>query len=189
MSVYSVVLFVHIVGALTLFMALAIEWASLGQMQRITSLEQAGISIKMSSGLRPLSIASMLVVLGSGGYLASRMEAWGDPWIWATLAGMFAIGVIAVVLTNKRMEEIRRACRDENAKLTERLIAQLRDPMLRVSMLVRIAIALAIVFLMVTKPNLDGALLALIIAGVAGFLPAIFKQRRYQGEGTRVGSV
>jgi hypothetical protein len=189
MSMYSVVLFVHIVGALTLFMALAVEWAILRQMQRVTSLGQAGISIKMSSGLRPLSILSMLIVLGSGGYLASTMEAWGNPWIWATIAGMFAIGVIAVVLTNKRMEEIRRACRDEDAKLTERLTGQLRDPMLRVSMCLRIAIALAIVFLMVTKPNLGGALLALIIAGVAGFLPTIFKEHRYQGGGTRVRSV
>jgi Predicted integral membrane protein (DUF2269) len=189
MSMYSVVLFVHIVGALTLFMALAVEWASLAQMQYVTSQVQAKISIKMSSGLRPLSILSMLIVLGSGGYLASTMEAWGNPWIWATMAGMFAIGVIAVVLTNKRMEEIRRACRDEDAKLTERLIGQLRDPILRVSIHLRIAIALAIVLLMVTKPNLDGALLALIIAGVAGFLPTISKVRRHQGGGTRVRSV
>ena len=189
MSIYSVVLFVHIVGALTLFMALAVEWASLRQIQRVTSLGQAGISIKMSSGLRPLSILSMLIVLGSGGYLASRMEAWGNPWIWATLAGMVAIGAIAVVLTNKRMEEIRRACRDENAKLTERLIGQLRNPILRDSVRLRIAMALAIVFLMVTKPNLGGALLALVIAGVAGFLPTIFKQRRYQSEETRARTV
>ena len=176
MSIYSVVLFVHIVGALSLFMALAIEWATLRQMQRVTSLVQARISVKTSSGLRPLSITSMLVVLGSGGYLASRMEAWGDPWIWATIAGMVAIGAIAVVLTNKRMEEIRRACRDENAKLTERLIGQLRNPILRDSVRLRIAVALAIVFLMVTKPNLDGALLALAIAGGAGFLPTMLKR-------------
>jgi Predicted integral membrane protein (DUF2269) len=189
MLVCSVILFVHIVGALTLFMALAIEWAILGQMQRVTSFLQASISIRMSSGLRPLSIASMLVVLGSGGYLASRMEAWGNPWIWATIAGMFAIGAIAVVLTNKRMEEIRRACSDENAKLTERLIGQLRDPILRLSMRLRISIALAIVFLMVTKPNLGGALLTLGIAAGAGFFPTMFKQRRYQSGGTRPRTV
>ncbi|MBZ5563334.1 MAG: DUF2269 family protein [Acidobacteriia bacterium] len=182
MSFYSAVLFVHIVGALTLFMALAIEWSSLRQMHRTGSSAQASLSIKMSSSLPPVNMASMLVVLLSGGYLASRMEAWRDPWIWAALAGMFSIGGIAVTLTRRRMEEIRRLCADENAELTKELIARLRDPVLLVSMRLRIAIALGIVFLMVTKPNLDGALLALGVAAVAGIFPTMFKQARYKEE-------
>ncbi len=182
MSIYSAVLFVHVVGALTLFMALAIEWSSLRQMQRTTSLAQASLSIKMSSSLRPVNMASMLVVLLSGGYLASRMEAWRDAWIWVALAGMFAIGGIAVTLTRRRMEEIRRLCAGENAELTKELTARLRDPMLHFSMRLRIAIAAGIVFLMVAKPNLFGALLALGVAAVAGVLPTLFKQARYQEE-------
>lgn len=176
MSVYSAVLFVHVVGALTLFMALAVEWSSLRQMQRTTSSAQASLSVKMSSGLRPVSIASMLVVLLSGGYLASRMEVWRDAWIWAALAGMVSIGGIAVVVTNRRMHEIRRLTGDESAELTKGLIARLRDPVLRVSMHLRVAIATGIIFLMVTKPNLFGALLALGTASLVGVLPEIFRQ-------------
>ncbi len=80
------------------------------------------------------------------------------------------------------MEEIRRLCAGENAELTKALIARLRDPMLRLSMRLRIAIATGIIFLMVTKPNLFGALLALGVAVVAGVLPTLFKQARYQEE-------
>jgi hypothetical protein len=181
MSFYSAILFVHVVGALTLFMALAVEWSSLRQMQRATSLMQATFGIKMSSGLRPMTMASMLVVILSGGYLASRMEVWREAWIWAALAGMFLIGGIAVTLTRRRMEEIRRLCADENAGLTEGLIARLRDPALQVSMRLRIATATGIIFLMVTKPNLFGALLALGIATLAGVLPVLSKQSTFRG--------
>ena len=180
MSIYSAVLFLHVVAAIALFMALGIEWSSLRQMQRTTSLAQVALSIKMSSGLRPVSIASMLVVLLSGGYLASRMEVWHDAWIWVALAGMFAIGGIAVTLTRRRTEGIRRLCAGENAELTKALIARLRDPLLRLSMRLRIAIATGIIFLMVTQPNLFGALLALGVAAVAGIFPTMFKQARYQ---------
>ena len=189
MSLYSAVLFTHIVGAIALFMALAIEWVSLRQMQRPTSAAQASIGIKMSSGLRPLSMASMLVVLLSGGYLAKRMEVWRDPWIWAALAGMFSIGGLAVGLTRRRVGEIRRLCGDGNARLTKELIARLRDPMLHLSMRLRIAIATGIVFLMVTKPNLFGALLALGISAVAGILPGIFKQSSIRGRNARARTV
>jgi hypothetical protein len=189
MSFYSAVLFIHVVTAIGLFMALAVEWSSLRQLQRTTSLAQASLSIKTSSSLRPVSIVSMLVVLLSGGYLASRMEVWRDAWIWVALAGMILIGGFAVKLTKRRWDEIRRLCTDDNAELTERLISRLRDPMLHLSMRLRIAIATGIVFLMVTKPNLSGALLGVGIAALAGIVPEIFKQSSIRGTNARARTV
>jgi hypothetical protein len=180
MSLYSFVLFLHIAGAITLFMGFAIEWNSLRHLQRVSRLDQARVWVNASSGVRPFSMAGMFVLVLAGGYLARRMEAWHESWVWVALAATFAIAGIAVALTQRRMREIRNACDVGQAELTEALTRRLRDPILRVSLGLRTAIALGIVLLMTVKPTLGISLLIVAIAAVGGILPSLLTRGRYQ---------
>jgi hypothetical protein len=67
MSFYSAVLFIHIVGALTLLMAFTIEWTSLLHVQRAATPDQARAWINVSSGIRPLSIDGTLSIVAPAG--------------------------------------------------------------------------------------------------------------------------
>ncbi len=180
MSFYSAALFLHIVGALTLFMTFAIEWAGLRQLLHAGTLDQAGTWVRILTGVRRVSIVAMLAIILAGMYLARRMEAWHQAWVGAGLVGTLLIAGIAVALTKRRMREIGQACDGGMAELTEALAIKLRDPILRLSLHLRTAIALGIVFLMTTKPNLAGALLALGVAALAGILPTVLEPGRYQ---------
>ncbi len=180
MSFYSAVLFVHIVGALTLFMTFAIEWTSLRQLWRAATLDHARTWGKVLTGVRRLSIVAMLAIILAGMYLARRMEAWQEAWVWAGLVGTFLIAGIAVALTQRRMREIRQASDGESPEVTGALAIKLRDPLLRVSLHLRTAMALGIVFLMTTKPNLGGALLTLGVIAVVGIFPTLLERGRHQ---------
>jgi hypothetical protein len=54
MNDYSIVLFVHIVGALGFFVALGVEWLSLRHLRRATTAEQVREWIRVSTGVRRL---------------------------------------------------------------------------------------------------------------------------------------
>lgn len=186
MSFYSVALFLHIVGAITLFMAFAIEWTGLLHLQRASKLEQARLWVNASSVVRPLSIAGMIVLILAGGYLTHRMEAWRYAWLWVALAATFSLAGIAATLTQRRMKEIRRACH-ERRELTEGLTTRFRDPVLQVSIRLRTAFALGIVFVMTTKPNLIGSLLALAVATFVAVLPNLLARTRHRRVDVSIG--
>lgn len=186
MSLYSVALFLHIAGAITLFMAFAIEWTSLLHLQRASKLEQARLWINASSVARPLSMAGMIVLILTGGYLTHRMEAWRYAWLWVALAATFSLAGIAAAFTQRRMNEIRRACQ-EWCELTEGLTTRFRDPILQVSIRLRTAFALSIVFMMTRKPNLTGSLLALAVAALAATLPNLLTGTRHRRVDVSIG--
>ena len=64
MNVYSIVLYVHIVGALGLFVALGLEWTALARLRGAATAEEARGALGALGPTRvigPLSLAAILV--------------------------------------------------------------------------------------------------------------------------------
>lgn len=174
MTFYSFALFLHIVGALGLFIALGLEWTSLWYLRRATSAEQVNQWLPIFALLRRVYPVSWAAILLPGFYMTAT--AWrGAAWISIAFAAIILIVVIGVVLTGRRVPAIGRAVAMESGPLSPTLRQQLRDPLLWVSIQVRLAIAVGIVFLMSVKPGPGEALLALglaVVLGLASALPA-----------------
>ncbi len=165
MSYYAIALFLHIVGALGLFVALGLEWTSLMLLLRATTSEQIRERMRIATGVRGLSSASLATLLVSGLYMAATV--WGGvAWIAVALGAMVLMAVLGVALTGPRMAAIGRAA--ENGPL-----APVPHPLLWVSIKTRVAIALGIVFLMTFKPDLNGSLLTIAVAAVLGLVAAL----------------
>ncbi len=128
MSVYAIAVFLHIVGALGLFAALGLEWASLYNLRRVTTI--------------------------------------------AALGG---------ALTGRRSAAIARSAAGEAAAISVSLRQQLHDPVLLLSVWLRTALGLGVVFVMSLKPDAAGALTAMGVALVLG-LAAGFPRRRPSNE-------
>ena len=75
MSVYAMAVFLHIVGALGLFAALALEWASLYNLRRVPTAGQAREWTKLLSALRFVGGPSTLTILATGIYVMATR--WG----------------------------------------------------------------------------------------------------------------
>jgi hypothetical protein len=183
MTLYSLVLFVHVAAVLALFAALSFEVLSLSRLRRASSLTEIALWVDPVPGLPLLVGASVLVVLLSGIYLTMQMAALDQAWPRVTVATLLLIAPLGA-LTGRRMRAIRRACADARS-INSELRSRLQDPFLRVSLNIRIALFLGILLLMAAKPELRESISIVAGSVVLGLLLSIPAWRR---SGSVVGS-
>jgi hypothetical protein len=172
MSYYSIALFLHIVGVLGFFVALGAEWISLRHLRGAATAEQVVEWMRVATGVRRLGMASMLALLVSG-FSMMAIARIGAAWVIVAFWSLVLLSVLAVTLSFRRMAAIGRSVTAETGPLSPALRQLLHHPLLWIGIQTRVAIALGIVFLMTIKPDLGGALLAMGIAIVLGFISAL----------------
>jgi hypothetical protein len=174
---YPLVLFLHVVGAMGLFGAIALEALIVARLRRATVLEDARDWLALFSRLRVLYGVSLGTILLAGAYMTSVGWGWTTPWIDVALAAMVLLAAVGAALTGIRMAALDREVNAERGALSEQLRGGLRDPRLWFSIQIRAAIAMGIVFLMTVKPDLPGALVTIVAAVVLGVASAALTSR------------
>jgi hypothetical protein len=146
MNLYSIALFVHIVGALLLFVLLTIEGAGI----------RAGFPTAQVN--RVLGPISALAILVPGLYMVASQVGW-KPWVAVGITGwvLIAIGgaVTGISVMRGRMG-VRTAT---------------------ISWLVRIGMALGVVFDMTVKPDALVAVAAVLVGVMVGAAAGLGTQR------------
>jgi hypothetical protein len=173
MTVFSVVLFFHLLGAVSLFIAYGIEWTASTLFRNGSSSEQVRSWLRVFKVSPPLSGIGLLVVLASGGYLASVSGAMKQGWIPAALIGIFVALLIGFALILPRMKRIRAALPSGYEPISAQLQERLSDPVLLTAIRVRVLLVTGIVYLMAAKIALLPSLLALAGAVVLGLILSI----------------
>jgi hypothetical protein len=176
MTLYSLVLFLHIAAVLTLFAALTFEALSLFHLRRASTLAEARLWMEPVPRLPLVTVSSALVAFLSGAYLAMRMSAFALAWPKTSVAALLLITPFGA-LTGRRMLAIRKACSDAKTMNSE-LRDRLRDPFLKTSLGVRIAIFFGIVLLMTAKPDLWQSIAIVGASVVLGFLLSFLGSHR-----------
>ena len=173
MTLYPVALFLHIVGALGLFTALALEWTSLRQLRRAATAEQAREWLGAVRLVRLVGPASLVVLLVPGLYMTATAWGW-VPWITVALGAMALLPPLGA-FNGLRLARIGPVVAAEQGPLSPGVRRRLREPLLWTSVQTRAALVLGIVFLMTVKPDLSGALLTVgtaVVLGLAASWPA-----------------
>lgn len=170
MTVFTLVLYSHLLGALALFIGYGIEWTASSLFRNATSTEQVRAWLRVFRVSPPLSGAGLLVLLLSGGYLASRTGVMRQGWIPATLIAIAVALILGFAFILPRMNKIRKALPSLNQPVAEELRARLSDPLLLTAIRVRVLLAAGIVYLMAAKQPLTASLGALAAALLLGLL-------------------
>lgn len=178
MTVFSVVVFLHLAGALALFIGYGIEWTASALFRSATNVEQLRSWLRVFKVSPPLSGAGLAVLLLSGGYLASLTHTMKQGWIPATLLGILLALALGFVLVLPRMKRIRAALPSAGEPLSSAIRSAISDPVLLTAIRVRVMLATGIVYLMVAKPALDPSLLALAIAVALGVVLSLSVWKR-----------
>jgi hypothetical protein len=179
MTMYSIALFLHIVGALGFFAVLGLEWMSLRQLRRATTAEQVREWLSISTSVGRVAMLSMMTLFGSGIYMV--VTVWGGiAWVLVSLGSLVVLGIIATRLIGGRMAAIRHDITNETGSLSPALSHVLHHPALWIAIHIRVAVALGIVFLMTVKPGLIGSLLTIGIAALLGLVSALPSMNRKQ---------
>ena len=168
---YSLALFLHVLGALGMFAALGIEWVSLRNLSKAANAQEARGWLGLFMVLRRFYPLSFFTILVSGIYMMA--VSWGGaPWIAIGLLGLLALPAIAGIMTARRVRRIGPEL-GGSAELDESLKARLSDPALRLSHRLRVGLAVGIVFLMTVKPGWIGSLIAVAAFTALGGLSAL----------------
>jgi len=183
MNIYSIIaLFLHIVGALGVSVAVGLEWTGLWQIRTAMFPEQVRPWMGIFTWVRKVGFISMLTTVITGIYMI--VTYWGGkPWIIVTMGSLILVIALAQALTAPRMAAIGRALATGKEPVSQTFYKLVNDPMLWSSIQTRVAIVLGIIFLKIAKPDFGGSLLTVgvaIVLGIASVLP--MSRRLHAGE-------
>jgi predicted integral membrane protein DUF2269 len=170
---YAFALFTHFLGLVGLFVGYGLEWAATSLLRRSATSEQARSWLRIYKLSLPVSGPSLLILIISGGYMASLTGAMKQGWVSASLLAIVLALGIGFVLVLPRVKRIRAALPEGNVALPESILARVQDPMIVTLIRARFVLALGIVYLMTAKPGaLSTSLFILLGAIVIGLLCA-----------------
>lgn len=176
MTLYSVVLYVHVLSAFFLASALSFETLILRRMGRAASKSQARLWADLIPGFPFIVVGCLLVLLLSGGYLTGTMSGWSLGWPKAAVVAVLLFAFLGAA-TGRRMRAIRRIAADERDR--ESLpFARLNDPFLKFSLYIRMAVLAGTVLLMTAKPDFTESIEILVAAVILGSVSAFVGSRR-----------
>jgi hypothetical protein len=182
MTPYSIVLFLHVVAMLGLFIALGTELLILSRVSRTVDTGEARVWIRSSAIWPAVALPSIALILLTGAFLAARTGGWTIPWIQVSLGAMVFIGLLGGI-AGRRMRAMRQIAANSSASLDayQRLVT---DAALQIPIHMRFAAVLAIVLLMVARPNLKASLVIISAAFATGLLVSVATWRRRAVEQT-----
>jgi hypothetical protein len=169
MTLYALILFVHLAGAVTLFLAFGLEWAAISFLRKANSPEEAQTWLRLGRLAPLINGPALLVVILSGGYLASLIGAFKQGWIPASFIGIAVVAALGGAINAPKMRAIRLAIPQGGDALS----AALRTKLLPVSVCLRTFLTLSIVFMMAAKLPFRPSVLALVAGLGVGLLASV----------------
>lgn len=169
MSLYTVALFVHVVGAIGTFIGVSAWLFAAVALRRVQQVGQvrALTSLIQPSGV--LAVVSILLLGIAGFYMA--ITVWGERATWIIVATIcfVLLAPFGVFVIDPRLRAVAKAAAAApDGPLSTSLAARARDPLVGIGMSVYIGVLLGIVFLMTTKPSTGVSILVMIVSTVVG---------------------
>lgn len=172
MTVYTAVLFLHLVGALLLFMAFAVEWVVQGRVRSSATLAEALPWLKAGRVVPMLGALGGVGVFIPGLYLAAKASLWNEAWIQAAMTAAIVIALLGLAFTSPRMRALARAAMSGDQSVPD-AARRLRDPAVVYSLRIRAALGLGALYLMAAKPPLMATLVTMGLALVLGVVMSV----------------
>jgi uncharacterized membrane protein YbjE (DUF340 family) len=173
-----VFVFVHVISAIGVFAALAVEGAMLLQIRRSVDSAQRRAALAGFRLVPRVAIPSLLVTLLSGMYLTTTVWGWRTAWIEVAFPSLLVTAFIGATTTGPRIARLQTTLSGDSR----------RDPLLSASVLMRGSILIGIVFLMTVKPPLEASLIAMATAAGSGLLAALTCFGRRTAHGSMVSA-
>jgi hypothetical protein len=168
MNSYTVVLFLHLcalLGAIGTAALLHFAEVRLSAARDVSAIRVWSHVIANGGKVFPLAL---VVLLATGAYLVHRSWTWGAGWVIAALVGVGVLLVTGAGVVGGRSRALTRELHGaEDGVISARLAYLAHDHIGGIASWANTGLALAIVFVMTTKPGLAAALASLVVG--AGF--------------------
>ncbi len=152
LTLYQIVLFLHVASAVELFGVLALEGVSLRGLARSVTYEQAREWAGLWSLLLPLGLPAAIVVLASGIYLATKGGSWDLSWVGPAVP-VYVLVVVAGAIVGPRRNRLWSVIAAGAGPLPSDVHLDLCHPLLSASWRLRTALLSGLLFVMTVKPQ------------------------------------
>src|SRR5579859_3361094 len=193
MSLYPVVLFLHVSGAIGVFMGIGIWLFGLSAMRRARRVEQVRALAWLMIVTIPFMVISLVLVIVAGLYMA--ISTWGlqTSWIIVSLVSLLLFAPINVFVLDPQMRTLyAKAGEAPDGPLSDELVEWTYDPIIGTVAQTLTTVLIGIVFLMTNKPELATSIVVMVVAfslGIIVSLPLWSAARsRARGVSARVDS-
>lgn len=169
MSLYTLALFVHVVGAIGTFIGVSVWLFAAMALRRAQTVGQVRVLTGLIQPSGALAVVSILLLGVAGVYMA--ITVWGEraTWIIVATISFVLLAPFGVFVIDPRLRVIARAAAAApDGPLPTSLAARTRDPLVGIGLSVYIGVLLGIVFLMTTKPSTGVCIIAMVVATVLG---------------------
>ncbi len=182
---YTIELFLHVTGAIGLFVAygtLLFGHAALRRAKRVEDVRAivrpivAGrrIGLENVSVVGAVGTAGAVLLIVTGLTMALGFWSLRLGWIEVAIAGVALVAPLGPFVIGPRLDAIAStAVQEPDGPLTEALDRRIHDPLLVSALQGGMALLFGIVFLMTNKPSLAASSIALLVALVIGLLSAL----------------
>jgi len=174
MNGYRLIVFAHVLGAVGLFVPLAVEYVADSRLRASSTLEQAREWSRLFGVPRVLTLPSALVAVASGMYLATASGSWSLPWVRPAFPTIIAIAVLGGIVGPRRKRLVAALAAGAGV-VPHELRSSMAHPLFAASWRLRTALLAALLFEMCARPEGPAALLwlgAFALAGLVWTLPA-----------------
>ena len=165
MTVLSIVLFLHVLSAIAVCVAMVLEGAILVRMRSAQNSGELHFPVRAFRRLGPIYGVAFAGILLGGIYLAAELQL-RSPWVPLALVATLVFLAVGGIVTGRRMSRLRRGLGER--KSFESLSAIVAANTLVVSFGFRAGLLVGILFLMTATPPLLASIVALCLTAIAG---------------------
>jgi hypothetical protein len=174
MSLYTVMLFVHVSAAVCLFVGMGIWVVGMVAIARAARVEQVRTIADLMLMVRLVVPASALLVIVAGGTMTRIAWGFQTGWIAVTLGSLVIIGPIGTWVVGPKVRVLAALAHTlPDGPLPSSLAEHTHDRLLRLTLHMMTAMLFGIVFLMTTKPALTSAIGAMVVSTLLGLASSI----------------
>jgi hypothetical protein len=178
LMIRSLILFVHVIGVLGLFVGLALEGLSLDAARRSTARAEAVRWVRVSAAVPRMLGIALAIVPGVSFFLGARVGVLGQGWMVASYAALLIMAIVGGPVTRGGMLALRQAAEDQGDDNALRNVrAAVSNPTLGTSLRLRVIFGLAVVYLMIGKPDARASLVVLSLAAILAIAGTVLRRR------------
>ena len=187
MSIYTIVLFLHVSGAIGYFISMGVWLFGLVGLRRAQRVEQVRSLSNLIGMTGPIFGISVLFILAAGLYMAITAWSLQTGWIAVALITLVLMAPLGTAIIEPRRRALSRLANEApDGPLPETLKQSIHDPVLGTSLQTLTTLLFGIVFLMTTKPSLPGSLIVMAVALALGLASGLVFSRLSRSQVQRV---
>lgn len=171
MTPYEVALFAHLLGAVTLFAAIALVETAGARLRRAASVEHVRLWVQLTRSAAPLFPVALVTVLGSGLFMTADSWTFTTPWVVVAIAGVVVLGGVGGSVQGLRLATIgMTAAGTPDGPVPQDLTKLIAAPALWVAVVAPDTATLGILWTMAAKPGWTGSIVAVAGLSIVGAL-------------------